>query len=128
MKIILEFTPSPIVIPPVTFPDPEDLEIGASLDFLGIVRQMEDDRALAGLGYEAYEPMARLHLQRICETLGTQHPCKSVLFIHRLGWVPVGEVSLFIRVQAAHRGPAFAYSEELIHELKRSVPIWKKCS
>jgi molybdopterin synthase catalytic subunit len=37
----------------------------------------------------------------------------------------VGEASLYIRVHASHREPAFRLSMDLIDLLKRDVPIWK---
>jgi molybdopterin synthase catalytic subunit len=43
-----------------------------------------------------------------------------------LGWVPVGEASLFIRVLAAHREEALAFCGELISRMKQDVPIWKR--
>jgi molybdopterin synthase catalytic subunit len=48
------------------------------------------------------------------------------LFIHRLGWVPVGEASLFVRVLSAHRGEALRFLAEAINRLKTDVPIWKR--
>jgi len=49
-----------------------------------------------------------------------------VLFIHRTGWVPVGEASLFIRVLSAHRGEALQFLAKAIDLLKQDVPIWKR--
>jgi molybdopterin synthase catalytic subunit len=69
--------------------------------------------------------MARKELEKIFLELGTKHPCEEILFIHRLGFVPVGEASLFIRINARHRQPALALMAELIDRLKRDVPVWK---
>lgn len=101
------------------------LEIGACVEFHGIVRQLEDTTAIAGLHYEAYEPMARTHLARHLDELAHLHACEAVIFIHRLGWVPVGESSLYLRVLAAHRGPALRFLADAIERLKLDVPIWK---
>jgi molybdopterin synthase catalytic subunit len=115
------FTGEPIVPPAV----PALREIGASVEFSGIVRETEGDAKLEGLRYEAYEPMARRKLDGIIAELAASHECGSVLFIHRLGWVPVGEASLFIRVLAKHRGPALRMCGEIIERLKADVPVWK---
>jgi molybdopterin synthase catalytic subunit len=123
MEISILFTHEPIVVPPVLLPS---REIGACLEFQGIVREIEGERALAGLLYEAHEPMAVLHLKRIFEQLGAAHPCAAITFIHRLGWVPTGEASLFVRVLAAHRGPALCFLGEAIDRMKADVPIWKR--
>ena len=123
METHITFTTSPIAIPPLTLPS---REIGACVEFQGIVRETEQDRQLAGLQYEAYEPMARRHLWRIFGELAALHPCAVVVFIHRLGWVPVGEASLFIRVISAHRGEALQFVAEAIDRMKADVPIWKR--
>ena len=117
------FTTAPIVIPALALPS---REIGACVEFQGIVRETDRDRQLAGLQYEAYESMAVRHLARIFEELSAAHPCAAVTFIHRLGWVPVGEPSLFVRVLAAHRGEALRFCAEAIDRMKADVPIWKR--
>ena len=94
MEISIRFTQAPIVAPPPALPT---REIGACVEFQGIVRETEGEVALAGLRYEAHEPMAALHLERIFHELSAAHPCAGVTFIHRLGWVPTGEASLFVR-------------------------------
>ncbi len=123
MEKHIAFTHSPIVVPALALPS---REVGACVEFSGIVRETENDRALAGLHYEAYETMAARQLDRIFDELATAHPCVAVHFIHRLGWVPVGEASLFIRVLAAHRGEALRFLAESIDRMKRDVPIWKR--
>ncbi len=123
MKIEIHFTGEHIVIPPTAWPS---REIGACLEFQGIVREQEGESAVAGLHYEAYEPMARRLVERHLHEVGALHPCAVVLFIHRLGWVPVGEVSLFIRVLSAHRGEGLALLAATVDRLKQDVPIWKR--
>jgi molybdopterin synthase catalytic subunit len=123
MTTHIEFTRTPIVAPPLEF---GSREVGACVEFQGIVRETEGGRALAGLHYEAYESMARVHLDRIFAELHAVHPCHAVTFIHRLGWVPVGEASLFLRVLAAHRGEALRFCGEAIDRMKADVPIWKQ--
>ena len=122
MHVEIHFTPDPILVPPELLPS---REIGAAVEFRGIVREMEQGSALQGLFYEAYEPMARTVLQRHFTELTALHPCAAVIFIHRTGWVPVGEASLFLRVLSAHRGEALAFLAAAIDRLKQDVPVWK---
>jgi len=56
MKTHIEFTRSKIVPPAPGF---SPRETGAQVEFLGIVREMEDGKKIPGLFYEAHEPMAR---------------------------------------------------------------------
>lgn len=123
MDISLRFTTEPIVAPPLGLPH---LEIGACVEFWGIVREMEKGAKLAGLFYEAYESMATRQLQRLFRELHAAHPCAAVHFLHRLGWVPVGEASLYIRVLASHRGQALHFCADAIDRMKVDVPIWKR--
>ena len=100
-------------------------EVGAVLEFHGIVREQEGAAALAALCYEAYEPMARREFDRIFAELSALNPVEDVMLIHRLGRVPVGEASLYVRVMAKHRGQALAFCGALIDRMKEDVPIWK---
>lgn len=118
----IQFTAERIVVPPIQLPG---REAGACVNFHGIVRELERGEPLTGLGYEAYLPMATRLLDRIFDELCAAHPCQAVTFIHRLGWVPVGEVSLFLRVVSAHRGEALAFCGHAIDRMKSDVPIWK---
>jgi molybdopterin synthase catalytic subunit len=122
MDIEIEFTQGPISIPPRPF---SSRETGAAVEFHGIVREKEGDSRLEGLGYEAYEPMARSEFGRICTALEREHPVQAALIIHRLGFVPVGEASLYVRIESKHRGPALAFCGALIDRMKEEVPIWK---
>ncbi|MEO6741618.1 MAG: molybdenum cofactor biosynthesis protein MoaE [Chthoniobacteraceae bacterium] len=100
-------------------------ETGAVVEFHGVVRATEGDAQLDGLFYEAYEPMARKEFDRIFADLAARHPAQTVCVVHRLGFVPVGDASLYVRVEARHRGAALAFCGELIDRMKQDVPIWK---
>jgi len=122
MKKHIEFTRAPIVVPPA----PESLrEIGARVEFHGIVREMENGKTIPALFYEAYEPMAKEQLARIMDELNAAHPCEEIFFIHRLGLVSVGEASLYLRVLSRHRQEAFQFASALVTRMKVDVPIWK---
>ena len=116
------FTTDPITPPPLHLPSHE---VGACVEFLGIVRELEAGIPLTGLRYEAYEPMARRKFAEIFAKLEKEHPARGVTVIHRLGWVPVGEASLFVRVIAKHRDSALGFCGGMIDRMKADVPIWK---
>jgi molybdopterin synthase catalytic subunit len=100
-------------------------EHGAIVDFFGVVRDSEDDAIISGLEYEAFVEMAEAELGRISEEVARNFSLGSVIVHHRIGFVPAGEASLFVRVSARHRGAAFAGSQQLVELLKARVPIWK---
>lgn len=123
METHIAFTTEPIVIPAAKS---GGLEVGAEVEFHGIVRETEHGLTITGLQYEAYVPMAERQIARIIDGLHNQWPCEAVWFIHRIGWVPAGEPSLYIRVRASHRQQAFQFCMGLIDQLKQDAPIWKQ--
>ena len=102
-----------------------DRGAGAIVDFWGVVRELEDGREIEGIDYEAHGAMAEHQLRVITEEAATRFELRRVLIRHRVGYVEVGEPSLFLQVAAAHRGTAFEASKWIVDELKRKVPIWK---
>ncbi len=122
MSVEIHFTYGRIVIPPLALPS---REIGSHLEFQGLVRELEQGQPLTGLFYEAHEPMARRRLEHHFREVNGAHPVISVLLIHRLGWVPVGEAPIFVRVLSSHRAEGLAFLAEIIIRLKQDVPIWK---
>ena len=98
---------------------------GAVVDFFGVVRTIENERTIDGIEYEAFEPMARRQLGLIADAAGDRYGLVSVIIHHRIGFVPAGEASLFVRVTARHRRAAFDGSSHIIDRLKQVVPIWK---
>ena len=122
MRFHVVLTGAPIV-EPKSISDTE--EVGAELDFRGIVRVTEKGHSIAGMNYEAYEPMAVSKLEEQGRELAEKHGCLALWIIHRTGFVPVGECSLFIRSRTRHRGSSFLLVSELIDRIKQDVPIWK---
>jgi molybdopterin synthase catalytic subunit len=100
-------------------------EHGAVVDFFGVVRDNENDATISGLEYEAFAEMAEAELRRISEEVAQKFSLGTVIVHHRIGFVPAGEASLFVRISARHRGAAFAGSQHLVELLKARVPIWK---
>jgi molybdopterin synthase catalytic subunit len=102
-----------------------DPSTGAIVDFWGVVRELEEGRAIEGIDYEAHGAMAEHQLAVIAEQAVARFELRRVTIRHRVGFVAVGEASLFLQVAAAHRTAAFAASKWMVDELKRKVPIWK---
>jgi molybdopterin synthase catalytic subunit len=106
-------------------PSHHDLVTGAIVDFNGVVRQMEDGAEITGIEYEAHRTMAQHQLTRIANEAAGEFALRYVVIHHRLGFVPAGQSSLFLRVLAEHRAEAFHAAERIVDELKRKAPIWK---
>lgn len=106
--------------------EPPATSDGAVVTFAGTVRDASEGRAVTRLDYEAYSEMAESEMRRIAEEACRQWSIGSVVMLHRVGELSVGEVSVIIAVSAPHRGEAFDACEFLIDTLKQTVPIWKK--
>jgi molybdopterin synthase catalytic subunit len=98
---------------------------GALVDFFGVVRGVENGQPIDGIEYQAFAEMAENELKRIAENARKEFMLGLVLVHHRIGFVPAGEPSLFVRVAAPHRDAAFAGCQHIIEQLKARVPIWK---
>jgi molybdopterin synthase catalytic subunit len=102
-----------------------DAEGGAIVEFWGVVRGTEEGEPISGIEYEAYPEMAEHQMHRILEDLEGRLPLHREIVIHRTGVVPVGESSLYVRIEASHRREAFVACQSFIDQLKRDVPVWK---
>jgi molybdopterin synthase catalytic subunit len=86
---------------------------------------MENGQPIDGIEYQAFVEMAEIELRRIADAARQDFMLGRVLIHHRIGFVPTGEPSLFVRVAAPHRDAAFAGCQHIIQQLKARVPIWK---
>jgi molybdopterin synthase catalytic subunit len=101
-------------------------EVGGVVTFWGTVRHIEDGKPIRALEYTAYREMAEHQFRQLLAQTHQKWKLKRIRVIHRLGIIAVGEPSVLVRVEAAHRGEAFAAAQFIIDELKQKVPIWKK--
>jgi molybdopterin synthase catalytic subunit len=102
------------------------LSAGAVVDFSGVVRRLENGREIDGIEYEAHREMAEHQLREIAGQAAAKFGLQLVVIHHRIGFIAVGDPSLFVRVASQHRQEAFQAAQWLIDELKKKVPIWKR--
>jgi molybdopterin synthase catalytic subunit len=93
-------------------------DAGATVDFWGVVRRLEDGREIEGIDYEAHTEIAEEGVEKF--------RLQRVIVYHRIGFIAVGEPSLFVRVASPHRSEGFRASQWIVDELKKKVPIWKR--
>jgi molybdopterin synthase catalytic subunit len=111
---------------PLDAPQKHHIEAGAMVEFWGIVRRLENGRDIEGIEYEAHRQMAKHQLKRIAEQAAGRFGLKLVIIHHRIGFIAVGEASLFLQVASPHRSEGFRASQWIVDELKKKVPIWKR--
>ncbi len=102
-----------------------DAAAGAIVDFWGVVRALEDGREITGIEYEAHCAMAEHQMRGLAEIATGKFGLTKVVIRHRIGFVPVAEASIVVRVESARRSAAFSANQWIMDELKRTVPIWK---
>lgn len=99
---------------------------GATVLFLGNVRDVNDGRGVLGIEYTAYRSMAERELAAIVEEAAALADSPDIAVAHRLGELAIGECSVAIAVGHPHRDRAFEAARYVIEEIKRRVPIWKR--
>ena len=104
----------------------KDDAAGATVLFLGTVRNHNDDYAVSEIYYEAYIKMAQETMAKIEAEAIKRWNLKKFAAVHRIGNLKVGEVSVAIAVSSEHRAEAFEAARYAIDRIKTEVPIWKK--
>ena len=99
---------------------------GAVLLFLGVVRDVNDGRAVTGIEYSAYEAMAVRELNDIAREAAERFGVTDIAVEHRVGELALEEASVGIAVAHPHRAAAYDASRWIIEEIKRRAPIWKR--
>ena len=99
---------------------------GATILFLGTVREVNEGRAVTGIDYAAYSSMAESELAAIANEVSEQFATHDVVVEHRIGTLALGEASIAIAVGHPHRAAAFDAARAIIEQVKKRVPIWKR--
>lgn len=99
---------------------------GAILHFRGVVRRTEQDQAIHGLDYAAYQPMAERTLEQLAREAIERFGVLTIHVEHSQGFVPVGGCSFELIITASHRREAIDAMDWFIDRLKQIVPIWKQ--
>jgi molybdopterin synthase catalytic subunit len=102
-----------------------DKAAGAVVSFCGVVRDHDGGRSVTELEYVGH-PSATAVIEEIARGFAARPDVQAVAVSHRVGLLAIGDVALACAVSAAHRGQAFAACAELVDEVKRRLPIWKR--
>ena len=101
-------------------------QIGAVAAFIGVVRDMNDGKAVADMTLEHYPGMTEKSIADIIQQAQARWKIFDALVIHRIGRLkPLDQIVLVV-VTGAHRGDAFAACEFIMDYLKTRAPFWKK--
>jgi len=100
-------------------------EVGSRIRFEGIVRGTEAGRALAGIEYEVYEPMASRQLEAMARAESAREGIRSIEVRHSRGRVGVGEISFTCEIRSRHRAEGIAALAAFVERMKLDAAIWK---
>ena len=122
---LFEIVHEPIVVERVTA-KVASRNAGATVVFIGTVREMTQGKRTLSLHYEAYESMAVRKLAEIGDEIKERWPVLQVAITHRIGRLDISDIAVVIAVSSPHRKIAYEANEYAIERIKEIVPIWKK--
>ena len=106
----------------------KDSKFGASIYFLGTVRNINDNKTVTGITYDSHDEMVIKSFEEIYNEADQKLDIKdkAVFIEHAKGYLNLGDVSIIIAVACRHRDQAYVLSRYIIEEIKKRSPIWKK--
>lgn len=105
-----------------------DAAAGAVVTFAGVVRDHDHGRAVRDLEYVGH-PTAKDVITEVAAELAARHGddgVRAIAVSHRTGQLAIGDVALAVAVAAEHRRAAFTACADLVDEVKRRLPVWKR--
>ena len=100
--------------------------VGAIVNFVGLVRNMNDGDAIQTLTLEHYAGMTEKALEKIETEAKARWDVLESRIIHRVGCLQPQDQIVLVAVSSAHRGDAFKACEFIMDFLKTQAPFWKK--
>ena len=106
----------------------KDSKFGASIYFLGTVRNINNNKTVTGITYDSHDEMVIKSFEEIYNEADQKLDIKdkAVFIEHAKGYLNLGDVSIIIAVACKHRDQAYVLSRYIIEEIKKRSPIWKK--
>jgi len=103
-------------------------KFGASIFFTGTVRDVNENKKVTGITYDAHDELVIKSFEEIYQEVSKKLKItdKAVFIEHTKGYLSLGEISILIAVACKHRDQAYVLSRYIIEEIKKRSPIWKK--
>lgn len=99
---------------------------GATANFVGSMRDFNEDKEVTHMTLEHYPGMTEKHLETIAKESIEKWKLLDVLILHRIGKVNIGEDIVLVATWSAHRKDAFESCRAIMEQLKSGAPFWKK--
>ena len=104
----------------------EQHSVGATIIFVGKVRDLNLGDEVSSLYLEHYPAMTEKALREIVEQAKARWDIQRVSVIHRVGLLNTGDEIVLVGISSAHRGDAYHANEFIMDFLKSKAPFWKK--
>ena len=99
---------------------------GATVIFVGSVRNFGMNGKVKGMYYESYVKMAENKIKNIEKLATEKYGIKKIKIVHRIGELALGNNSVVISISTPHSKDAFKACKYILARIKQEVPIWKK--
>jgi len=103
-----------------------DEAAGAVVTFAGVVRDHDGGRGVSALEYSGHPSAGRVIEEVAAEVAARASGVRVIAVSHRIGPLRIGDIALACAVAADHRREAFVVCAELVDQVKRRLPIWKR--
>ncbi|WP_447005414.1 molybdenum cofactor biosynthesis protein MoaE [Saccharothrix isguenensis] len=104
----------------------EHAAAGAVVTFAGVVRDHDHGRSVRELEYVGHPTAGAVVAEVVADVVARFEGVRAVAVSHRVGPLAIGDVALACAVSSEHRAEAFAVCSELVDEVKRRLPVWKR--
>jgi molybdopterin synthase catalytic subunit len=99
---------------------------GAVATFIGTMRDHNEGVGVQSLFLDHYPGMTEHYLQDLAQRAQRRWGLLSVLLLHRVGEIQIGDTIVLTAAWSGHRAEALAACQFLIEELKFNAPFWKR--
>jgi molybdopterin synthase catalytic subunit len=98
---------------------------GAVTVFVGLVREMNNDRPITSMTLEHYPGMTEKKLETIRDQAMHRWPLTGVIIVHRVGKLGPNDQIVAVGAASAHRQASFDAANFIMDFLKTEAPFWK---
>ena len=104
----------------------QSAEVGAIVNFVGTVRDVNQQQSVTSMELEHYPGMTEKAITEIAQQAEQRWALYGVTVIHRVGLLKPKDQIVLVAVSSMHRGDAFQACEFIMDYLKTLAPFWKK--
>jgi len=101
-------------------------DIGATVTFVGLVRDLNLDDSVSAMTLQHYPGMTEKALHKIVSEASQRWEVQDATVIHRVGELSPSDQIVLVCIASSHRQDAFDACSFIMDYLKTRAPFWKK--